>query len=130
MANAYKPQFKCPNASNDLFTLSTNTKGNKALTNPIGLITADEVVYAGGTRNAINGSYYLNNGTRYWTMSPSFFDSAQYMWFASEHSHLISSANYEFSGLIDVRPVINLKSDVEIISGDGRVGNEYVIKTN
>ena len=28
------------------------------------------------------------------------------------------------------RPVINLRADVEIISGNGTVGNEYIIKTN
>lgn len=28
------------------------------------------------------------------------------------------------------RPVINLKSDVEITSGDGTLSNPYVIKTN
>ncbi len=41
------PQFSCPQ-SNDLYTTSSSSKGNKALDYPIGLITADEVAYAGG----------------------------------------------------------------------------------
>ena len=36
--------FKCPNI-NDLYTINGATKGNKAMTYPIGLITADEPVY-------------------------------------------------------------------------------------
>ena len=47
IVNLKVPQFKCPQ-TNDLFTTASSTKGNKALTNPIGLITADEIVYAGG----------------------------------------------------------------------------------
>ncbi len=35
------------------------SKGNKKLSNPIGLITADEVIMAGGSWNSENSSYYL-----------------------------------------------------------------------
>ena len=38
------PTFKCSNSS-DLFTTSGSSDGNKKLTNPIGLITADEIAY-------------------------------------------------------------------------------------
>ena len=41
------PILKCSN-NNDLYTISLSSKGNKVLTNPIGLITADEVSMAGG----------------------------------------------------------------------------------
>ena len=38
----------------------------------VGLITYDEVIYAGGYYNKSNSSYYLYNGTyTVWTMSPS-----------------------------------------------------------
>ena len=40
----YEPTFKCSN-ENDLYTLANATNGNKALTYPIGLITADEIAY-------------------------------------------------------------------------------------
>ena len=63
------PTFKCKNSS-DLFTKSGSSKGNKSLTNPIGLITADEVVYAGGFGGTANKSYYLYTGQVYWTLSP------------------------------------------------------------
>lgn len=64
-----QPQFKCPNEENDLFTTSSSTKGNKALTNPIGLLTADEVAYAGGVYQGSSESMYLI-GSFIWTMSP------------------------------------------------------------
>ena len=41
-----QPTFECPDG--DLYTTKGSEDGNKALTYPIGLITADEVAYAGG----------------------------------------------------------------------------------
>ncbi len=41
-----QPTFDCPDG--DLYTTKGSEDGNKALTYPIGLITADEVAYAGG----------------------------------------------------------------------------------
>ena len=38
------PTFVCPDAANDLFTVS-NEKGNQAATYPIGLVTVDELMY-------------------------------------------------------------------------------------
>ncbi len=63
------PQFGCPQ-NNDLYTTSSSTKGNKALDYPIGLITADEVAYAGGVYVTVNTNYYLYTGANYLTMSP------------------------------------------------------------
>ena len=60
---------------NDSFTVDDTTKGNGALTYPVGLITVDEVIAAGGyTYNfPSNYNYYLYTGSSYWTMSPSDF---------------------------------------------------------
>jgi len=120
-----KPQFACPNESRDLFTTSVSTKGNKELTNPIGLITADEIAYAGGIYRVSNESMYLS-GESTWTMSP-FFGYLAYEWrLASGGSAYDIYVNTEQG----VRPVVNLRSGVEIIDGDGTSGNPYVIKTN
>ena len=122
-----KPQFACPNASNDLFTTSTSSKGNKALTVPIGLITADEVWYAGATTSS-NNTYYLYTGAYYWPMSPRYFvGSVAFEWRVSSDGYLnLSDVLYN----VGVRPVANLQSGVEITGGDGTSGNPYVIKTN
>ena len=122
-----KPQFACPNASNDLFTTSTSSKGNKALTVPIGLITADEVWYAGATTST-NQTHYLYTGANYWTMSPRNFDgSFAYEWYVRSNGYL---SYYVVNNSRGVRPVANLQSGVEIINGDGTSTSPYIVKTN
>ena len=66
------PTLKC-SQSNDYFTVSGSSKGNHELTYPVGLITADEVVLAGGFGGTANQSYYLYTNQYYWTMSASYF---------------------------------------------------------
>lgn len=122
------PQFKCPQ-TNDLFTLATSTKGNKALTYPVGLLTADEIYYAGEPGRTEDSNCYLVNEfmDNNWTMSPiNFIDgSLIYDWIFYADNYLGGRYSNE---VIDVRPVINLSSDVEIISGDGTINNPYVVK--
>ena len=118
------PSFKCSNSS-DLFTVSSSNKGNKALQYPIGLITADEVAFAGGVYGKTNESYYLYTGQAYWTMSP--------YWYSSGHANvfLVWSAGNLNNAIVNsvrsVRPVINLRSDVTISGGDGTSSNPYTI---
>ena len=124
--NNKTPQFACPQ-SNDLYTTSSSNKGNKALEYPIGLITADEVAYAGGV-NKSNINYYLYTGNYYWTMSPWLFaGSNANEWLVISDGVL---AGYGVLNSLGARPVINLKSGIEITSGDGTIGNEYIIKVS
>jgi len=109
----YAPTLSC--AALDTYTLK------------VGLITADEVMYAGG-KNANNTSYYLYNGQDYWTMSP-------YMWNGSAGSYVFyvySGGHLNWNGAssaIGVRPVINLKADTLFASeGNGTQNNPYVVK--
>ena len=120
------PTLKCSN-SNDLYTTSSSSKGNKKLANPIGLITADEVVMAGGSSDIENNNYYLYTKTNYWTMSPFYF-------YASSNGY--SSMFYvrstgplwpiRVNRAYGVRPVVNLKSDVEI-TGTGTSDDPFVV---
>ena len=123
----YKPQFKCPQA-NDLFTITTSTKGNKALTYPVGLLTTDEVIYAGAVEARDEGvkkvNHYLNNDTAYTTMSVARYNGGGLNIYYS-YNGLVSDTGDDRDG---VRPVINLSSDVETISGDGTINNPYVVK--
>ena len=119
------PTYKCSN-SGDLYTVSGSSKGNKSLTYPIGLITMDEAWYAGGY-SARNSSYWLYTGQNYWTMSPFYF-------LGSAHVFIVESTGYLYSNRVNgtkpgVRPVVNLKADVTITSGDGTADNPYVIAT-
>jgi len=123
------PQFKCLQ-TNDLYTTATSTKGNKALTYPIGLITADEVAYAGGVYNKMNKSYYLVNGDYFWTMSPFLSVSSAYVYGVGADGDVYGD-NVHASNRWGVRPAINLKSTAEIIDGgNGTLDNPYVIKVN
>ena len=118
------PTFECTNDS-DLYTTSGSEDGNKALTYPIGLITADEVAYAGGVNGSSNQSYYLYTDQYYWTMSPfSFSGSAARMFRVTEIGYL----DYDIvDDSIGVRPVINLKANVQITGGNGSSSSPYVI---
>ena len=118
-----QPTFECPDG--DLYTTKGSEDGNKALTYPIGLITADEVAYAGGVYDLTNESYYLYTNSNYWTMSPGDFGSGNAYVFRVNSSGDLRSLSVD--GALGVRPVINLKSSVQITGGDGSSGNPYVI---
>ncbi len=122
-----KPQFKCPQ-SNDLYTSDESESGNKALMVSVGTITLDEVIYAGGTV-ADNDTYYLAGGQDFWTMTPvAFSDNCAEVYYVAEGRFIRSS---KVTDHLSVRPVINLKSTVEVTSGgDGTENNPYVIKTS
>ena len=105
-----------------MYTVSGSSRGNKALTNPVGLIIADEVAVAGGMLGTNNTTYYLYTGQEYWTMSPSIFNGVANLF------SVYSGGNISFSmgSMIGVRPVINIASDVEI-TGSGTSTDPYVV---
>ena len=115
LVNSKNPSFKCTD-SQDLYTTSGSSKGNKALSNPIGLITADEVAFAGGVVSSSNSSYYLYNKANYWTMSP--FDYLSYGAFVFVVNHDGNLLGHYVDNTWGVRPVINLKSAIAI-TGSG-----------
>ena len=117
------PTLKCANNS-DKFTKST-TIGNGKLTKMIGLITSDEVMYAGGTRGTDNQEYYLYSKTWYWTMAPylSTYDGAFVI-------GVDCNGNLDNSGVSitsnAVRPVVSLKSDA-ISGGSGTAASPFLV---
>ena len=119
------PILKCSNSS-DLYTVNDSSKGNKGLSNPIGLITADEVVMAGGVYGQTNTKYYLYIGQEYWTMSPYDFDSDGWndMFIVNLDGKVTSDWSEAPYG---VRPVINLASDVTL-SGTGTASDPYIVE--
>ena len=118
--------FICPNV-NDKFTTTNSTIGNKKLTRPIGLITADEVNMAGARTSYQNQLFYLYTGTYYWTMSPSIF----HIW-GDANEFLVNSSgeltNSSASSGYGVRPVINLDSSNLQVTGSGTKEDPYVIE--
>ena len=120
------PTFECQNSS-DLYTTSGSEYGNKALTYPIGLITADEIAYAGGVWDTINRDFYLYTDNMYWSITPHDYTEAyKANMFAIDSSGCL----YYGFGVNDthgVRPVINLKADMQINSGNGTASQPYIV---
>ncbi len=122
------PILTCPDKEHDLYTVDSS-KGNGALTNPIGLMTADEAAMAGMVNGYLNTLSYVYTGTWYWTMSPYVFNpsnSASGVWYVNGTGDF--GYRWVTSGL-GVRPAINLKANVEISGGIGTVNDPFVIKT-
>ena len=103
---------------------ATNADFGGAYTQKVGLITADEVVLAGGMFNADNTSYYLNNGETFFTMTPlEYFNYASYVAAVTTTGSIAGAyPNTQFG----IRPVILLNSSVTV-SGEGTIGNPYTI---
>ena len=118
-----QPTLKCAN-NNDKFTKST-TIGNGKLTKMIGLITSDEVMYAGGKSGTYNQEYYLYSGKYYWTMAPySYASGIARVYFVGSDGYL--STDYVDYARGAVRPVVSLKSDA-ISGGSGTAASPFLV---
>ena len=119
------PRLTCAE-QNDRFTVSDVSTGNGSLTYPVGLLTTDEAVLAGGYSTG-NSGYYLYTGNYYWTMSPSYF----YFGGSLANVRRVSSTgtvngNDTVSSSYGVRPVLSLK-DGSLKSGSGTALDPYTV---
>ena len=125
------PLLDCPR-NIDKFTVSSGL-GNGSLDYPVGLLTIDEVRFAGGKKNNFN--YYLWNGTygsgdkdtaaSWWTMSPSRIGINPSLFNVNNYGGLSVAGNPHNS--YGIRPVISLKHDVRVSDGDGSFNSPYLI---
>jgi hypothetical protein len=93
----------------------------------VGLITADEIAYAGGVYNLENTSYYLYSGDWYWTMSPAGWISGSAHAFAMQTAGELRHVSLKNTG--GVRPVINLVNSVTFNStADGTALNPFIVQ--
>ena len=112
--NKYTPDFKC----------STDGNGKGVVNASIGLLSYDEVVYAGGYyQNKSN--YYLYNNTNFWTMSPNGFAGDSLVWFVYPAGNIMSNS---VKGTSRLRQVLNLTADTQISDGDGTKENPFVVE--
>lgn len=141
MITGGKPSYRCPQI-NDAFTLSEESGGisgyvNNKLTYPIGLLTADEGVFAGGVRytvtnsNTQNKTYYLYTGEWYLTMSPAFFTNKLTLKHANM-AQIRNNGSIDFDSVFGkegaIYPVISLKSTSKITGGTGLYNDTYIIE--
>ena len=111
----------CPQ-KNDAFTVSDTTNGNGSLMYPVGLLSTDEIVLAGGWY-ASNSGYYLFTGQIWWTSSPEGYDNGAYV----HYVYSSGNAGYVDDGVyydVGVRPVFNLKAEV-LAQGSGTASDPY-----
>ncbi len=120
-----KLSLVCPRQI-DKFTVSTDN-GNGELTYPVGMITAEEMAFAGGVVWQTNTSYYLYNGFYNWSFSPSLF----YDWGAGEIDLRSSGivAENSVTGSLGGRPVVSLKQGITVTGGGlGTATEPYIVK--
>ena len=131
LASTKQPTLKCPNDNNggklSKFTVDDTTNGNGNLTYKIGLLTADEIAFAGSIAYTYNRSTYLqeNTGTTWWwSLSPDRFNGG-YASVWSVHSGDLGDG--DVGGVGGLRPAISLVSSTNV-TGNGTSDNPYVVK--
>ncbi len=97
----------------------------------IGLLTADEAVYAGASKNSANTAYYLytpGKNTSFWTLTPASNDGNEIHFFEiGENGSLkTESVGSYYRGL---KPVINIMKRT-YVTGSGTEEDPYVIETD
>ena len=131
LASTKQPTLKCPNDNNggklSKFTVDDTKNGNGNLTYKIGLLTADEIAFAGSIAYTYNRSTYLqeNTGTTWWwSLSPGDFNGSDaYVW-GVYSGYLVGDL---VNGGYGLRPVISLISSTNV-TGDGTSENPYVVE--
>lgn len=121
------PTLKC-SQDNDKFTVNSSN-GNGALSYPIGIITADEINYAGSMFNTSTSganNSYLYTGAGLWTMTPSDYYRGDFYNFYLNTSGELRIAN-DLTTSYSVRPVINLLSTVVVTGGNGTYNSPFQV---
>ena len=123
----YTPNLEC-SRNMDKFTVNSSN-GNGELDYPVGLLTASEIMMAGGLADTPNNNYYLYNGSLWWTQSPSYLDHVSpyftYLIVVRQNGSIINGNVQQSS--IGVRPSISLAPGVDISSGNGTINSPYQV---
>ena len=113
----YTPSFDC----------TTDGNGKGVVSGKVGLITIDEVLFAGGVIGS-SSNFYLKNGSAYCMMSPAGF----YTYNDYARAWGVVSAgrigDFHVASNYGVRPVINLSADT-LVTGSGTSSDPYVKKS-
>ena len=94
------------------------------VTNNFGLITADEIVLAGGKYNSDNSTFYLNNNMAYWAGSPDRFLDGYSIVFVLDPFNGLSDGYVDIG--YGVRGVVSLSSESKLLGG-GTYNDVYVV---
>ena len=109
----------------------TCPEGISRVESKIGLLSADEVAYAGGVSGTPNTSYYLYKNASsisWWTSSPSGFLGSATAWSVNSDGDLSVDINVDIS--YAVRPVVSLKPSTTITGGTGTQASPFTVLSN
>lgn len=111
----YTPNFNCITDGSEYGVVSGK----------VGLITIDEVLYAGGLFDN-NFNFYLNNNYSFWTMSSAGFSESNNstVWSINGVGNIDNIGTGISNG---ARPVINLNENVTV-TGTGTETDPYIVK--
>ena len=97
-----------------------NITCNKYVEDYVGLLSVKEYLTAGGENS------YLNNHTYFWTSNIS---NDNKVWYIFNEGGINNESKNEISYYsYGVRPTVNIKSNLEYISGKGTIDNPYIIE--
>ena len=125
----------CPNDNDggklSKFTVDDTINGNGNLTYKIGLLTADELIFAGYKRWGVNNSVYIyenanEKNSYWWTLTPDRYDGY------ATNVLMRDGILYNDMDLVDknigLRPAISLISSTTISGGSGTSEDPYIIE--
>ena len=118
----HTPKLNCTREI-DIFTVS-NSIGNGKLTYPVGLLTADEVMYAGGRNISSNSTFYLFTYQSLWLSCPK---DINFSFFAVSYYNFSLTIN-SLANVYGLRLSVSLASTSTITQGDGTATNPYVVE--
>ena len=120
--NTKNISYDCDNLL-DRFSVN-NIYGNNELTNSVGLITLEELYYAGYRVNQNNSDNFLYSSIPYWTMTSAYFyNNNAYNFIVNKGDVSVDIVNRKHG----VRPVITIKDDSVVLFGDGSANNPYAL---
>ena len=116
-------------------TVSDTINGNGALDYKIGLLTVDEVLYAGSidfygyktlnySDSSINNYLKENASNWYWSFSPDHFSGVAFVLHVGDDGYVVDNRVTDASGL---RPAVSLTSATTISGGNGTSSNPFIV---
>ena len=104
--------------NNTITTETTKPAKTTLVTDAVGLLNMYE--YTMSLKNADYKTGYLNNGLNWWTMTPS---DSNNIYLVNDYG--VAPTMYSSRNTFGIRPVINLKSNIKIVSGNGTKDSPY-----
>ena len=122
--------LSCTRGTVDLYTTTDATNGNKQMSKPVALLTADEAAFAGsGTGNSSQGSVnntksFLRSGKYSWLLSPRAMNGTVWTLYSDARGDI---GMYFTVGEYWVRPTVSLAPYVGYSFGSGTAADPWVV---